>query len=309
MKKLIPVYLVAAILIFTAPYLFEHHLVYIISLFLCYSIFALALNLVLGYMGKLSFGHGAFFGLGAFSLAYLLEFVPFPLALLGSIAVSSFFAGLVGLVCARLKSIYFAMFTLAAGEAIYFVVLQLVSIRGLYGLSVPTLEPMKIFGLKMNLGSFNNYYFFIVITLFVLTWTMYTITRSSFGNMIKAIRENVDRVEFIGVNERRLQWANFLISGVFAGIAGALYAPLVGYLAPEIIGFAGSAEGVIMVILGGPNTFVGPIVGAFLLVFIKEYLSILTEHWLFFLGIVLLIIVYVLPGGVAGYVSDKLKPR
>ena len=301
-------YLGGVILIFMAPFLFKHHFVYIISLFLCYSIFALALNLVLGYMGKLSFMHGAFFGLGAFGLAYLLEFVTFPLALLGSITIASLFAGLVGLVCARLKSIYFAMFTLAAGEAIYFITLQLVSIRGLYGLSVPTLEPMKIFGLKMNLGSSNSYYFFLVIVTFILIWIMYKITRSSFGNMIQSIRENVDRVDLIGVNEGRLQWANFVISGAFAGVAGALYAPLVGYLAPEIVGFSGSAEGVIMVILGGINVFVGPIVGSLFIVFIKEYLSILTEHWLLFIGILIFIIVYFLPGGVAGYVSTKLRP-
>jgi branched-chain amino acid transport system permease protein len=168
---------------------------------------------------------------------------------------------------------------------------------------------MKVFGLNIDLGAFNSYYFFLVIVCFVLMWIMFKITKSSFGNMIQSIRENVERVDLIGVNERRLQWANFVISGAFAGVAGALYAPLIGYLAPEIIGFSGSAEGVIMVILGGINIFVGPIVGSLLIVFIKEYLSILTEHWLLFIGILIFIIVYFLPGGVAGYVSAKLRPN
>jgi branched-chain amino acid transport system permease protein len=306
-RKLIAACLVPIILLFAAPALFGHHVTYIISLCMVYSILALSLNLVLGYMGKLSFVHGALFGLGAFGEAYLLEFVPFPLALLGGTAIAALVAALLGIVCARLKSIYFAMLTLGAGEVVYFLILQWVSVGGQYGLHVPPLKPLEIFGLSiMNLGPFNNYYFFVVIMFLILTWLMYRITGSPFGHMVRAIRENVDRVEFVGVNEKRLEWTNFVISGAFAGIAGGLFAPLTGYLAAEIVGFAASAEVVIMVILGGPYVFVGPVIGAFLLVFIEEYLAILTMRWLLFLGILLFVFIYFLPGGIAGYIQSRV---
>lgn len=301
------IYIVILMLLFVTPFLFGRYFAYIVSQCLVFAILALSLNLVFGYMGKLSFVHGGFFGLGAFCVAYLLNFISFPLALACSMVFGSLVAALVGIICINLKSIYFAMITMSAGEVMYFMVLQLISRSGLYGYHVPALGAVNILGMKINFELFKNYYFLVVVMFLVLTWVLYRITNSPFGHVMRAIKGNVERVSFVGMNEKRLQWVNFVISGAFAGIAGGLFAPLTGYLAPEMIGFVASTESIIMVIIGGPNIFVGPIIGAFFLVLVKEYLSTLTSHWLLFLGISILITLYLLPNGIAGYASSKFK--
>lgn len=301
------IYLIPIVLLSASPFLFGHYLTYIISLCLVFSILALSLNLVLGKTGKLSFVHGAFFGLGAFFVGYLVEFAIFPIALACCMVFSALVALLVGVICIRLTSVYFAMITLATGEVIYFVLQQLISRGGMYGIQVKTLRPIEIFGLNINLASFNCFYFFLLITFFIFTWVLYRIGNSAFGHTMQAAGENVERLNFLGINEKRLQLVNFVVSGVFAGMAGGLYAPLVGYVSPEIVGFVSSAESIIMVIVGGPNVFIGPIIGGFFLVLIREYLNRLTSHWILFLGISIIITIYLLPGGIAGYISGKFK--
>lgn len=271
--------------------------IFLISLALIMGLFGLSFNLLLGYMGKLSFGHAAFFGLAAFfsTIAMTAGNLPYCLAAPAAIAITAVVAAAIGVIAVRLKDIYFALFTLGIATIFEFLASSLRFFGGADGISVP------------HVTSLTNWYYVILVTSFVCVYVIYRIVRSPFGEVIRAIRDNVERTRHIGVNVTKFQWINWMFACIFAGVAGVLMAPLTGHVGPGLIGVGKSTEVVALTLLGGIGTYIGPVAGAFLFVFIKQWFSSISLHWMMILGITLLAIVLLFPSGILGYGEKIIK--
>jgi branched-chain amino acid transport system permease protein len=284
---------------------------YLVTQVMVAALMAIAFNLLLGTTGLLSFGQAAFFGVGAYTVALLCAkggFGPVPALLL-----SPFFAGavaaVVGVFCIRLSGVHFAMLTLAFGQLIFTIVFKWYGFtggdNGIQGIPV---RPIALPGIgAIDIGSTKAMFWF-VLAVFVLSSEVVRRIRSSpYGSTLRAIRENPQRAEYLGINVKLYQWSAFVVVGAFTGLAGGLYALMEKSITPDIIHWTKSAEPVLMTIIGGIYTFVGPAVGAFVYIVLNSYLVAWTEKWALVLGLVLLVLVLGLPGGVVGFVNEKAR--
>lgn len=269
------------------------------------ALFALAFNLLFGYTGLLSFGHAAYFSIGAYTCGLtMLKVSPsIPLAFIAGILLATFTAWIIGYFCVRLDEIYFAMLTLAFGMMIHTILWKWDSMTGgadgLVGIPRPHLW-------LFDLSNITTYYYFTLIIVCICVVILWVIVNSPFGLILKSIRENHERVEFVGINMRRYRLLSFVMSGLFCGVAGVLFAPFEMSLAPDIAFWTKSAEPVFMSLLGGMSIFLGPAVGAAIYMYLKEIISGYTELWMIYLGAVLIGFVIFLPGGIVGFVHRKL---
>ena len=262
------------------------------------ALFALSLNLILGYGGMVSFGHAAFFGVGAYTVALLMKKagVPLYLALLSAPFTAAIAAAVIGWFCVRLIGLYFAILTLAFGQLLYMVAFQWYTFTGgddgIHGIPRPEfLGPV-------------NYYLLCLIIFLACFLIMRMIVNSSFGLSIRTIRENMERAKFIGINVKRYQWINFIIAGAFAGLAGGLLTELNRFAQTEFLHWSKSAEPIFASLVGGMYSLVGPVIGSTLLMFLKIVLQQLhksmVEMWAIILGLILLLVVLFAPGGLVG---------
>jgi branched-chain amino acid transport system permease protein len=262
------------------------------------ALFAMSLNLILGYGGMVSFGHAAFFGVGAYTVALLMKKAGAPLVLALALApvTAAIAAAIIGWFCVRLIGLYFAILTLAFGQLLYMVVFQWYTFTGgddgIHGIPKPEiLTPIA--------------YYFLCLALFLICFlAMRMIVNSSFGLTIRTIRENMERAKFIGVNVRRFQWYNFIIAGAFAGLAGGLLCELNRFAQTEFLHWSKSAEPILASLVGGMYSLVGPAIGSTVLIFLKIIVQqahpSLVETWAIFLGLILLAVVLFAPGGLVG---------
>ncbi len=280
---------------------------FLITLFTRIVILALAavsLNLIIGYGGMMSFGHAAFFGVGAYTVALLMKKAGFPLYL--ALATAPLAAGLaaavIGWFCVRLIGLYFAILTLAFSQLLYMIVFQWYTFTGgddgIHGIPRPEfLHPI-------------NYYLFCLLIFLACFLLIRVIVNSSFGLTIRAIRENMERATFIGINVRRYQWLNFIIAGAIAGLAGGLFTELNRFAQTEFLHWSRSAEPILASLVGGMYSLVGPPVGSAVLMFLKIILQQahpgLVETWAIILGLILLAVVLFAPGGLVGLVQRAL---
>jgi branched-chain amino acid transport system permease protein len=274
---------------------------------LIFSLFSLSFNLLFGYTGLLSFGHAAFFGLGGYAMALVavhwhLSMIP---ALLSALVVSFLGAAIIGFFCVRRDEIYFAMLTLGFGMMVFTLVHQWRGLTGgsdgLTGFEVPVLNLVFI---KFFLFSPITYYYFTLCVCLFCTLFLWRLIRSPFGLILTSMRENAERVSFIGVNVRFYRWIAFILAGVVAGMAGALFAPYDRMASPSMVHWTMSAKPVLMAILGGARVFMGPVVGAFIFFLLEHVITQYTQSWMIFLGAVLVPIVIFFPKGVLGTVMD-----
>jgi branched-chain amino acid transport system permease protein len=274
-------------------------------------LFAASFNLIFGYTGMLSFGHAAFFGMGAYTAALLLLHFQLPLlwVLLLAMLAAALLAALIGFFCVRLDEVYFAMLTLAFGMMVFAVVHQWRSLTngsdGIAGF------PLREFGLALKLQLANPavYYRLTLVVVVLASALLFLITRSPFGLLLKAMSENAERVAFCGIDVRRYRLLSFTIAGTFAGLAGALYAPFLRIASPDMVHWTESAQPVLMTILGGAGYFLGPYVGAAIFVLLETWITSYTEQWMLFLGVVLAIMVIFFRRGVFGTAMDRLTRR
>jgi len=299
---------ILAILSIFPLFLPEYYIAIGIEIFIM-ALFALSFNLLFGYTGLLSFGHAAFFGTGAYACALTLKHVSSSvfLGLLGGIILSAIFALIIGFFCVRFTRMYFVMLTVAFGELVYNIGHKWVSLTGgddgLVGIPI---SPLRILFLPpFNLLKISNYYYFTFVCVGVSIFIIWRIVNSHFGYVLRAIHENSERVKFVGLEVRRHQLLSFTISGLFAGLAGALLTVFEGMVSPASLYFTVSAEPILMSILGGTRFFFGPIVGAALFIIIKDGIQTLTEFWMVWMGAILVMIVIFLPGGVVGFLHSK----
>ncbi len=271
---------------------------------------ATSLNLLVGYAGMISLGHAAFFGLGAYTSGLLLlrGQQPVLVAMAASVVVAGVVAWAAGSFCVRTAEVYFAMLTLAFGQLIYVVSYYWVSLTaGDDGLAGIPAGQLTIPGMvRVDLSDPLIFYFFAlaVVTLGIAACRI--VVGSSFGTILRGIRENGLRITFVGGDVSGLRLRVFVLAGTLAGLAGSLYAPFQGFVSPEILYWTKSGEILLATVLGGIYSFWGPAVGGGLMLSLKDALLAYTERWKLALGLALLLIVIFAPGGVVGYLGAKL---
>ncbi|PYM68790.1 MAG: branched-chain amino acid ABC transporter permease [Candidatus Rokuibacteriota bacterium] len=289
------------------PYVVEPYHTVLLSYGLIFAIAALGFNLLLGYTGLLSFGHSAYFGMGAYAVAFVVKYLritSMELSLVAGILASALVTALFGFVCVRYTRIYFSILTLALSQVLWSLAFKFFWVTGgTDGLRVPT--PVLL-GLSIGAGEdkmtflAHRYYYYVLAIFLVAVALMWIIVHSPFGKALQAIRDNEVRAEFVGVQVWHYRWVAFLISGVFTGLAGALWVPLNGLTTPDILHWSFSGEIVFFTVLGGFSTFAGPIVGAVVFNYLKTFAVGYTVYWQMFLGVVLVTLVMVLPTGIMG---------
>jgi branched-chain amino acid transport system permease protein len=316
MKRIVFLLILALAFPLVMQWLNETFYISFASRVLIYAMAAASLNLVLGYGGMVSFGHAAFFGAGAYTVGILAAegvsslWIAWPAAL----AVAAVAALFIGAVSLRTRGVYFIMITLAFAQMIYYLFVSLKTYGGEDGLPVRGRSDPG-FGLSLA-GDVAWYY--VVLALFaVLLYLLHRLSRSRFGRVIAAIRENETRAEAIGFPVYRYQLACFVLSGAAAGLAGALIANQSGYVSPSLLHWIQSGTLMIMVILGGVGTLWGGALGAFVLLGLEHLIADYQFRWLerlapgyqdhagLAVGVVLLAIVLAAPQGLAGMFSGK----
>ena len=306
-----------AVLVFVAaasvPWLGSRFYTFLATDIAILALFAVSLNLLLGYTGLVSFGHAAYFGIGAYTCAILMKThgVPFGPALAAASLSAAACALVFGLFCVRSSRIYFSMLTLAFAQIVWAVCFKWNSVtggeQGLNNVPYPDLEWMAALPLLGDLRSGDRYYLLVLVLTGVAFAAMRRIVDSPFGRILTAIRENPERAEFVGVNVHRYQLASFVVAGGFAGFAGALFGLFNRGVFPDFAHWSKSAEVLIMAILGGFGSFWGPAVGAGVLVLLNQQITSYTQYWPLILGAMLIVLLFVFPGGIVGALQAGVR--
>ncbi|MGE8588157.1 MAG: ABC transporter permease [Alcaligenes sp.] len=267
------------------------------------SLFAISLHFMMGPGGMNSFGHAAYFGLGAYAAALLLKAA--ALSMGWSIALAPLVAGVGALVfgwfCVRLSGVYLAMLTLAFAQIIWSIVYQWDSFTGGSN-GVVGIWPSEWL-------SGDRYYYFALALVALAALFLRRVLFSPFGYAMRASRDSALRAEAIGIPVKRVQWLTFILAGTFAGLAGALFVFSKGSVSPEVIAVNKSVDGLVMVLLGGLQTLVGPVVGAVVFTLLQDFFLGITQYWRALFGGVILLLVLAFPQGIAGFfkqLADRL---
>jgi branched-chain amino acid transport system permease protein len=274
-----------------------------------WALFATSLNLLVGYTGLVSFGHAAYFGIGAYTTGILMKklAVPFVIAFPAAGVLAGAFALVFGFFCVRLTRIYFAMLTLAFAQIVWAICFKWNEVtggeQGMPEIPYPDFGWLDRVSALPVIGGWRTaeYFYFTSLLLVALClWALRRIGGSPFGRMLTTIRENAERAEFIGVNVRRYELAAFVIAGAFAGLAGGLFGIFNRGVFPDFAYWTKSSEVLIMTLLGGMGSFYGPSLGALVLILLNQQITSYTEYWPFVLGTILVVLLFVFPGGLAG---------
>jgi branched-chain amino acid transport system permease protein len=276
---------------------------------LCYAIFACAFNLLLGYTGLLSFGHAAFLGSAAYATGWLVRSAHWSpeLGVLAGVALAAALGLVIGLIAIRREGIYFAMVTLAMAQMIYFVCLQVPFTGGEDGLQgVPR---GKLFGVLSLQNDLTLY--FIVVAVFVAVFLFIVrIVHSPYGQVLKAIRENEPRAVSLGYDVNRYKLLAFVLSTALAGLAGALKTIVLGFATLSDAHWSLSGEVVLMTLLGGMGTFTGPVVGAFTIIGLQNFLADRVGSWVqVIIGVIFVVCVIAFRRGIVGELLAWTKRR
>jgi len=270
---------------------------------------AISLNFLLGYTGVLSFGHAAYFGLGAYGVGMIIRYaVPSTgLGIVVGTLVGTVAAAVIGPLIIRLRGVYFAMVTIAFGQVFYFIAFRWSDVTGGDdGLSGWTRLPINLGITNIDiLHKPTAFYYLALVAFAVATGVMAWLLRSPFGRTLIAIRENERRARFLGIPVDQHIWISWVISCCFVSLAGALYALLNNFVDPRALYWTQSGDFVIMAVLGGMRSFWGPLIGAAIFVVLQDYLSSLTENWMSLLGLFFVLVVLFFPRGILGMLRRK----
>ena len=295
---------IGAVILLILPLLFPRFYVYIASLILLYGLLATSFNFVMGYGGIYQFHHCVFYGIGAYATALFLTKTGVSpwIAFIAGPVVAAILSLIMGLICIRLSKLYFGMLQISLGSLVWAVVYRWYSLTGgddgIHGIPVPDI-----------ISSANGAYYFALIVTALSLFVLFKIVKSPFGSVLQGIRDNPIRSEMIGVNVKRHQLAALVICGFFAGIAGVLFVVVDTTVFPDMLFWTLSMEIMIMCLLGGWFTYMGPLLGAAVIVLLRTFISTYTVYWALFLGIILMIIIFFIPDGVLGIFQNKLKTK
>jgi branched-chain amino acid transport system permease protein len=265
---------------------------------------AMSFNLLLGFTGVMSFGHAAYFGLGAYGAGLTLKYLvaSTPLAILAGIALGGLAGTLFGLLIVRRRGVYFAMVTVAFGQIAFYVAYSWDSLTGGYdGLRGFSRAPLNLGFTTINIAEHDiTFYYFLLVVFAIATGLQGLLLASPFGRTLVAIRENERRARFLGIPIERHIWMSFSISCCFTALAGSLYALLNNFADPMGLHYTLSGEIVIMTVMGGMRAFWGPLIGAALFVVLQDYISSMTVNWMSFVGLIFVLVVLFFPRGLLG---------
>jgi branched-chain amino acid transport system permease protein len=267
-----------------------------------YALAALSLNLILGFGGMVSFGHALYLGIGAYAVGILSRFgvtsgwIHLAAALLVTIVVA-FFTGVISL---RTTGIAFIMITLAFAQMFFFLGVSLKPFGGDEGM---TIAQRSVFGL-LDLEEKIVFYYTILGVVVVVLYLSRRLIESRFGMVLRGTMENERRMKALGFPTLRYRLAAYILSACLCALAGLLLANLTEFTSPDYMAWTRSGELIVMVVLGGIGTLIGPLVGAMALMLLEEFLSALTEHWMIIMGPIIVMIVLVAKRGIAGLLPD-----
>ena len=291
------------LLLALVPTLGSKYLVDLSTEIMIYVLFALSLNVLVGYSGNITFGHAAYFSIGGYTCAILLTTYGWPLIISfpAAVLLAGCAAAFVGYFCIKLSDIYFAMLTLAFGMLIWAIAFKWRSVTGgddgFVGVDVPAF-----------IGDRFSFFYFTLVVVALSVALLWLICHSAFGRTLVAVRENRMRAGFVGVNTMRLRHAAFIVAGTFAGIAGALFGMYNHGVYVESAFWTESGQVLIMALLGGLYSFFGPALGAAVLYTLQVGINQYTEYWPIVLGVILLAILMFLPDGLIG-LAQKIRTQ
>jgi branched-chain amino acid transport system permease protein len=305
----VAIFIMFAILPVAAAAGSERYLLDLATRMMIFAIAAIALDLVVGFGGLVSFGHAAFVGIGAYAVGILSAhgiddaFV----ALSAALIVSTLFAYLTGLVCLKTKGAYFIMITLAFGQMIFFTATSLAPYGGDNGLTIAARNTVAGFGVFAS----DRAFYYVVLGFLVATfWLCRSIVASRFGRVLRGARQNPVRMATIGFDVYRFQLAAYVISGTIGGLSGFLLANLTEFVSPAYMSWQRSGDLIIMVILGGLGSLHGAVIGTIAYLLAEEWLSAFTENWKVIFGPILVLVVVFARGGLLGLaelIARKLR--
>ena len=272
---------------------------------------AMSLNFLLGFTGVLSFGHAAYFGLGAYGVAMSLRYIApsTPLGILIGVLAGTLAAAVVGALIVRLRGVYFAMVTIAFGQVFYFIAFRWNDVTGGDdGLGGWRRQPLDFGFARIDiLGNDKAFYYLVLVLFAVAVGVMAALLRAPFGRTLLAIRENERRARFLGIPVELHIWLSFVISCLFVSLAGTLYALLSNFTDPRALRWDMSGNFVIIAVLGGMRSFWGPLIGAAIFVVLQDYISSQTENWMSFIGLFFVLVVLFFPRGVLGIIRRRVS--
>lgn len=300
--------IVALAVLALLPQFLGSYYVGLMALVLIFGIFAISLDLLLGQCGLPSLGHAASFGTAAYVAGYLSLKVAnnFPVNFVAGIAAAAIIAAIFGLLVLRTRGIYFLMITLALGQVLFGIALKWKSATGgddgMPGIPRPNLSLIS-----WDLTPVNSYYYFTLLFFVLACVFMYFLIRSPFGHSLRGIRESESRMMALGYNVWAHQYVAFILAGVFAGLAGILFVYYNNMVSPKDLHLIASAKVLLMVILGGSGTFIGPILGAAVIVLLENIVSGITERWTLVLGVIYVLVIMLAPSGLLGPLKSRLR--
>lgn len=266
------------------------------------ALFALSLNLMVGYAGLTSLGHAGYLGLSAYGSAWLMTHLGWGhlASAVVALGITAFAAGFFGLIALRATGISFLMITLALGQILWGLAYRWTGVTGGDN-GISSLTRPQPFG--VDLSSPTNFYYFVLVVFFVIWGGIAVWVRSPFGASIRGTRDQPRRMTALGFYVWAIRWCTFVVSGVLGGVAGLMYVYYHQFISPHSLSLANSAEMLLMVIAGGAGTLSGPVVGAALVLLLKDVASAYLDRWVMLLGAVFILIVMFLPGGIVAGVA------
>jgi branched-chain amino acid transport system permease protein len=296
-KNLILIGVLIVLMLF--PFILPRFYVYMAAIVLIYGLCATSNNLALGIGGIYQMHHAVFYGVGAYAAALWIVktgYSPWLAFIVGPL-VAAALSLIMGLICIRLSKLYFGMLQISLGSLVWAIIYRWYSFTGgddgIHGIAVPDL-------ISSGTGS---YYFTLIVT-GICMYAMYRIINSPFGSVLQSIRDNAVRSQMVGINVRRHQLITLILAGFFAGVAGTLFVAVDTTVFPDMLFWTLSMELVIMCLLGGWLTFMGPMLGAGVVMALRTFISTYTVYWALFLGILMILVIFFLPNGILGWFVD-----
>jgi branched-chain amino acid transport system permease protein len=276
-----------------------------------YALFALGFNLLLGHTGIISFGHAAYLGAGAYAAGMTIVYAHCGvwLALLSATLAGTVVAVVIGLLAIRRKGAYFAMISLAFAQMLYFIALSPMK-HWTGGGDALKLPPLSIdFPLHLDLSDQLQLYFFVLVIGVIAVLVQWRVLNSPFGHVLKGTRENEDLIRACGYNIDRIKFVSLLFSGLFSGLAGGLLVVYMGAASVDILFWMTSGVVVMETVLGGIHTFLGPVIGSAIFLFLRDSLSKYTDRWEMWIGALFMVLILLCREGVWGTIVETAQRR
>ena len=301
--KIIGLILAFLVLVVMPPF-YTSYWITLFTQMLIYGILAMSLDILLGYTGLSSFGHAGFFGSSAYVVAVLATRykMGFLTCFVSGIAVTTVISMIFGLLVAHATGVYFLIITLALGMTLWGLAFRWVTMTG--GDNGISGIPRPDIGLPISLKDPLTFYYFILVFFLICLILMVIYVRSPFGHSLKGVRESESRMRVLGYHTWLHKYLSYVSAAAFAGVAGALWAYFDGFISPYNMDLTASIEIILMVILGGPGTLIGPALGAGIIVFLKNFISAYTQRWLLIVGTIYILTILYAPQGLMNLLKD-----